>query len=220
MSLIRQILILLIWGLSATSISAQTSLIPNLQPDLKEVIRAPDTWELIIETRTEDHKKVLAIMTSYRKNGYEKLQILNGRFCKCSSEWNKSVAELNLPVTAAFIPLTYGHPYSGDCSGASKLFTDLASFQGKKSEFIDHLRHMWGDRNGFNDMLYDLRISIRLIENLDLPNPCEKKTHRIKNGETLYRLSVIYGASVESIQEINNMGASTEINSGSVLRIP
>ena len=47
---------------------------PNFKSELREEIRVPDKWELILETVTEDNSKVLNTMTSFRDNNYEKLQ--------------------------------------------------------------------------------------------------------------------------------------------------
>ena len=98
----------------------------------------------------------------------------------------------------------------------------MSEFSGKTTEYINHLKEIWGDKNGFENFLYNYRISIRLIENLVLPQDCKssKKTHTVLEGQTLYRLSVIYGVSVEEIQDANNLDGSTQINSGSVLVIP
>ncbi len=44
--------------------------------------------------------------------------------------------------------------------------------------------------------------------------------HELKNGETLYRLSRIYGVSVEDIQEANNIQDVTDLRVGMKIRIP
>jgi LysM repeat protein len=98
----------------------------------------------------------------------------------------------------------------------------MSDYSGKSSEYIEHLEEIWDRDSGFENFLYNYRISIRLLENLELPTNCKpsKKTHTVIDGQTLYRLSVIYGVSVENIQTANNLGAGTQINSGSILVIP
>jgi hypothetical protein len=219
LNLFHKILVLTAASLCTQLSSAQSTIIPDLQVELKDEIRIPDTWELIIETRIEDDSKMLSKMTSYRENGHEKLQLLNLKHCTCSEIWLEYADKFELPITSTFIPLVWGQTNSEDCQASLPLFEKLSKFSGKSSELIDYLEMIWGDRDGFEEMLYDLKITIRLIENLDIPNPC-KRTHKVKNGETLYRISVIYGVSVEALQDANGLGTSTNINSGSFLSIP
>ena len=89
-------------------------------------------------------------------------------------------------------------------------------------KLFEDIKSIWGKNEGFEEFLYEYRISMRLIENFELPSDCKrlKKTHTVLEGQTLYRLSVIYGVSVESIQAANGLGNSTQINSGSILVIP
>ena len=73
----------------------------------------------------------------------------------------------------------------------------------------------------FEFFLQELRIVIRLIENFDIHNPSAiLKSHLVKKGDTLYRLSVIYGVPISDIQSANNLGTSTHITFGSLIIIP
>ena len=217
---IFSIVLLSFWA--SDTIIAQT-IIPNLKPLLREDIRVPDKWELIIETATDDDAKVHQTMENYRKDNYKKLQVANYNLCICKDEWQAYVDRYELEQTALYLPLAFGFKSTHtNCSNAKSYFEKMSDFVGEPSEFIDHLRSIWGDGEGFNDMLYDYRITIRLIENLDLPENCNtsQKKHTVEKGQTLYRLSVIYNVSVEEIQKLNGLGTSTSINSGSVLLIP
>jgi LysM repeat protein len=42
----------------------------------------------------------------------------------------------------------------------------------------------------------------------------------VKSGDTLLRIASSFGVSVSSIQQLNNLGSSTTIRVGQVLRIP
>jgi LysM repeat protein len=42
----------------------------------------------------------------------------------------------------------------------------------------------------------------------------------VKSGDTLLRIASSFGVSVRSIQQLNNLGSSTTIRVGQVLRIP
>ena len=207
----------------ALDVTNAQSIIPDLKPLLKEDIRVPDKWELILETATEDDSTVLVTMDSYRANNYEKLQLKNYDLCLCKVHWQVYVDEYELEQTALYLPIAFGFKSSPtNCSDAKYLFEEMSDFTGESSKYIDHLKSIWGNKAGFREMLYDYRITIRLIENLDLPDNCKNshRKHKVEKGQTLYRISVIYGVSVEDIQEINGMGTSTSINSGSLLLIP
>ena len=76
--------------------------------------------------------------------------------------------------------------------------------------------------------LHELRITIRLLENFELPdykdywvnNAGANKSHTVLKGQTLYRLSVLYQVPVEAIQLLNQLGNSTGISEGQSLLIP
>lgn len=191
--------------------------------DLKDEIRIPDKWELILETETSDELKVLQTMQSFRDNDRRKLLEVNRDLCLCKKVWRSYLEENELLETALYLPLAFNFKStSSNCSEAEKYFIEMGGFSGKSSEYISHLKSMWGSDTGFNDMLYDYRIIIRLLENLELPQDCNEtlRTHKVKDGETLYRLSVTYGVSIEMIQSANSLGSSTSIKSGSILVIP
>ena len=124
--------------------------------------------------------------------------------------------------SALYLPIALNDGGQIDCDNATPIFSKISKFKGEPSKFIDVLKSIWGREKGFKEFLYEYRISMRLIENFELPSDCKKlkKTHTVLEGQTLYRLSVIYGVSVESIQAANDLGNSTQINSGSILVIP
>lgn len=190
--------------------------------ELKENIRIPDKWELILEIVTDQDELVFAKMESFRKDDYSKLLEYNHSLCLCEEKWRSLIDEYDLFETALYLPVALKNGAKIDCDEAEKVFKDMSEFSGKSSEYIGHLEWIWGSDSGFENFLYNYRISIRLLENLELPANCKslKKTHTVIEGQTLYRLSVIYGVSVESIQAENDLGARTQINSGSVLVIP
>ena len=191
--------------------------------ELKDEIRIPDKWELILETETSDDLKVLQTMQSFRDNDRRKLLEVNRVLCLCKEVWRSYIEENELLETALYLPLAFSFKStSRNCHEAEKYFVEMGKFSGKSSEYISYLKSMWGSEAGFNDMLYDYRIIIRLLENLDLPQDCKDslRTHKVKDGETLYRLSVTYGVSIEKIQSANSLGSSTSIKSGSILVIP
>ena len=191
--------------------------------ELKDEIRIPDKWELILETETSDDLKVLQTMQSFRDNDRRKLLEVNRVLCLCKEVWRSYLEENELLETALYLPLAFSFKStSRNCHEAEKYFVEMGKFSGKSSEYISYLKSMWGSEAGFNNMLYDYRIIIRLLENLDLPQDCKDslRTHKVKDGETLYRLSVTYGVSIEKIQSANSLGSSTSIKSGSILVIP
>ena len=113
------------------------------------------------------------------------------------------------------------------CQQGNILIAQLKKFHnaGKDTDLIVELKRLWAEydlpTNEFNAMLYDTRIFMRLSENLEIPVDQETSSrHLVQDGETLYRLSVKYGVSVEAIQSANNMGSSTSINAGTYLTIP
>ena len=166
MGLIRNILFCNLFSVYWGFATGQTT-DPNFKGVLREEIRVPDKWELILETVTEDDSKVLNIMTSFRDNNYEKLQVLNYYFCLCEDEWREAIEEYDLLETALYLPLALGFNSSeNNCDKADVYFKKMAEFSGKSSEYIDHLKRIWGDEDGFENALYNYRITIRLLENL------------------------------------------------------
>lgn len=190
--------------------------------ELRSDIRLPDKWELILETVTEEDNKVFLFMESFRANDYSKLLKYNQSLCLCKEDWKAYLIKYDLLETALYLPIALSNGENVDCKKSEGVFAKMSEFSGKSTDYINHLKGIWGVKKGFENFLYNYRISIRLIENLDLPENCKtlKITHTVLEGQTLYRLSVIYGVSVESIQLANNLGTSTNINSGSVLVIP
>ena len=194
----------------------------KFKPQLKENIRVPDKWELILETVTEDESLVLTTMDSFRLNEYSRLLKYNHSLCHCEEQWRIQLNKYNLLESALYLPIALNYGGKIDCDKATPIFSKISEFKGEPSKLIDLLKSIWGREEGFEEFLYEYRISMRLIENFELPSDCKKlkKTHTVLEGQTLYRLSVIYGVSVESIQAENDLGNSTQIDSGSILVIP
>ena len=219
MGLNRIIFGLFLWGLSAINIYGQDL---DGKFELRADMRLPDKWELILETVTEEDNKVFLFMESFRANDYSKLLKYNHSLCLSKEDWKSYLIKYDLIETALYLPIALSNGERVDCKKSESVFAKMAEFSGKSTDYINHLKGIWGVEKGFENFLYNYRISIRLIENLALPENCKtlKKTHTVLEGQTLYRLSIIYGVSVESIQLANNLGLSTHINSGSVLVIP
>lgn len=213
------IFIAIVW-LSSGIINAQDN--AKFKPQLKENIRVPDKWELILETATEDESLVQTTMDSFRLNEHSRLLKYNRSLCHCEDQWRIQLNKYDLLESALYLPIALNNGGQIDCEKATPIFSKLNEFNGETSKFIDLLKSIWGKEEGFEEFLYDYRISMRLIENLELPSDCKKlkKTHTVLEGQTLYRLTVIYGVSMESIQAANGLGNSTQINSGSILVIP
>ena len=197
----------------------------RLSLELRTEIRAPDKWEMIWDIATPDVKLVSSYMEHYRKNSYRELQKEYKLYCNCSEVWAKMTEERDLPPSAAYIPLKLNYS-TKPCSEAAQLFDVMMGFSLKSSDHISDLRNIYGQKEGFNAFLYDLRVFVRLIENHDL-SPLLIKAgkdggteHKIISGETLYSISVTYRVSVSQIQEANSMGTSTDIDAGQKLNIP
>ena len=79
-----------------------------------------------------------------------------------------------------------------DCKKSEDVFAKMSEFSGKSTDYINHLKGIWGVENGFENFLYNYRISIRLIENLALPENCKtlKTTTSllINMGPTIFSL--------------------------------
>lgn len=194
-------------------------------PELKQEIRAPDNWEILYKIVADDKGIQSEIMEAYRVNEYAKLLEVNKWFERCEEVWRFKTEALDIPPSAAFIPLMlYGRFQHENCD-CEKSGASLQSLQhldnqellpGLKALFID------SQTNGeFEFFLQELSIVIRLIENFDLSDQSTRlQSHHVKKGETLYRLSVIYGVSVSDIQSANNLGKITHITFGSFIEIP
>ena len=102
----------------------------------------------------------------------------------------------------------------------------MMGFSLKSADHISDLRKIYGQKEGFNAFLYDLRVFVRLIENHDLSplfikaGQDEGPEHIVIAGETLYSLSVKYRVTITQMQEANSMGTSTDIDAGQKLNIP
>lgn len=188
----------------------------------RDEIRAPDNWELIIEYHTQNKSITSSVMESYRENNYSLLKREYSTYCDCKDSWTSKAIDLDLPLTAAYIPLLF----NSDCTSGLSIISALSAISGRETELVDELNRIWVDvyanAEQFDHSLYELRIFMRLVENLNMPEPqaASPKRHLVLEGETLYRLSVNYGVSVEKIQEANNLGSSTSIKSGTYLTIP
>ncbi len=194
-------------------------------PELKQEIRAPDKWEILYKIAVEDKSLQSKIMDTYRANEYALLFEVNERFEKCEDIWRLKAEALELPPSAAFIPLMlYGRfeDTKCDCNKSGDNLQSLRSIQ--NLEFISVLKGLFDASevdDEFDFFLQELSIVIRLIENFNLQKITVRLNHHlVKKGETLYRLSAIYGVSVSEIQTANKLGATTNITIGSLLTIP
>ena len=194
-------------------------------PELKKEIRAPDNWEILYKIVADDKRLQSEIMKAYRVDEYAKLLKVNKWFERCEEDWRSQAEVLELPPSAAFIPLMlYGRfeHEKCDCDKSSRSLKSLQSLNNQ--ELLPGLKALFIDsqiEDEFEFFLQELSIVIRLIENFDLNNSSAfLKSHLVKKGETLYRLSVIYGVPVSDIQSANNLGASTHITIGSFITIP
>ncbi len=194
-------------------------------PELKKAIRAPDKWEILYQIIADDKGIQTEIMEAYRADDYTKLLKVNKWFERCEEDWRRQAEVLELPPSAAFIPLMlYGRfeHEKCDCDKSALSLKSLHSLDNQ--ELLDSLKVLFTDsqiEDEFEFFLQELSIVIRLIENFDLNKPSTiLKSHLVKKGETLYRLSVIYGVPVSDIQSANNLGTSTQITFGNLIIIP
>jgi hypothetical protein len=194
-------------------------------PELKQEIRAPDKWEILYKIVADDKGLQSEIMEAYRADGYAKLLKVNKWFERCEEIWRNKADVLELPPSAAFIPLMlYGRfeHEKCDCEKSARSLQSLQSLENQ--DLLTVLNELFTDieiDDEFVFFLQELSIVIRLIENFDLKTPSTNiKYHLVKKGETLYRLSVIYGVAVSEIQAANNLGTSTHITFGSLMMIP
>lgn len=195
-------------------------------PELKQEIRAPDKWEILYKIVADDKRLQSEIMEAYRADEYTKLLNINRWFERCEGVWRIKSETLGLPPSAAFIPLMlYGRfeREKCDCDKSARSLQSLQSLENQ--DFLTGLNELYIDieiEDEFEFFLQELSIVIRLIENFDLNTPpsTNVKYHLVKKGETLYRLSVIYGVTVSEIQAANNLGTSTHITFGSLMMIP
>jgi len=194
-------------------------------PELKKEIRAPDKWEILYKIIADDKGTQSEIMEAYRVDDYIKLLQVNKWFERCEEDWRSKAEVLELPPSAAFIPLMlYGRfeHEKCDCEKSARSLRSLQSLNNQ--DLLPGLKVLFVAsqiEDEFEFFLQELSIVIRLIENFDLNNPSTLlKSHLVKKGETLYRLSVIYGVPVSDIQSANNLGTSTHIAFGSLITIP
>ena len=194
-------------------------------PELKQEIRAPDKWEILYKIVADDKGLQSEIMEAYRADGYAKLLQVNKWFERCEEVWRNKAEVLELPPSAAFIPLMlYGRfeHEKCDCGKSARSLQSLQSLENQ--DLLTVLNELFTDRetdDEFESFLQELSIVTRLIENFDLnDSSISIKYHLVKKGETLYRLSVVYGVPVSEIQSANNLGTSTHITFGSVMTIP
>ena len=194
-------------------------------PELKKEIRAPDNWEILYKIVADDKGLQSEIMEAYRVDEYAKLLKVNKWFERCEEDWRSKAEVLELPHSAAFIPLMLYGRFEHDKCDCDKSARSLKSLQSlNNQELLPGLKALFIDsqiEDEFDFFLQELSIVIRLIENFDLTYPSASlKSHLVKKGETLYRLSVIYGVPVSDIQSANNLGTSTHITFGSLITIP
>ena len=198
--------------------SAQT-----FTPQLKQEIRAPDEWEILYKIVASDKAIQSEIMALYRADEYSLLRGVNRWFERCQSVWSEKSASLDLQPSAAFIPLMLVGRVDKekcDCEKSATLLSSLHNLENRA--LITALNKLFTAseiEGSFEYFIQELSIVVRLIENFNL-SFTHPKFHLVKKGETLYRLSVIYGVAVSEIQTANNIGSSTQISTGSYLVIP
>ena len=117
------------------------------------------------------------------------------------------------------------------CIDSGAVLKEFVGLENKSTEVIAKLEDVFQKSEQKNKefmvWLHELRITIRLLENFELPeykdywvnNTGVKKSHTVLKGETLYRLSVLYQVRVEDIQLWNELGNSTVISEGQSLFI-
>ncbi|MDG2311707.1 MAG: LysM peptidoglycan-binding domain-containing protein [Flavobacteriales bacterium] len=206
----------------------------NFNPELKSSVRAPDQWELAINVAADNKEVQSLIMTFYRDNNYAELQWLNLWHSRCADIWGEIADSFHLPMSASFIPvmLERNNLELCSCSDAGEVLKEFVGLENESTEVITKLEDVFKKSDQKNQefmvWLHELRIIIRLLENLELPdykdhwanNTGKRKSHTVLKGETLYRLSVLYHVQVEDIQLLNELGTSTVISEGQSLFIP
>jgi len=206
----------------------------NFNPELKSSIRAPDNWELAINIAADNKEVQSLIMTFYRDNNYAELQWLNLWHSRCADIWSSIAYSYHLPISASFIPVMLERDNLELCSciDSGAVLKEFVGLENKSTEVIAKLEEVFKKSEQKNEefmvWLHELRITIRLLENFELPeykdywvnNTGVKKSHTVLKGETLYRLSVLYQVRVEDIQLLNELGNSTVISEGQSLFIP
>ena len=111
-------------------------------------------------------------------------KVLNYHFCLCEDEWREAIEEYDLLETALYLPLAFGFETSeNNCDKADVFFMEMAEFSGKSSEYIEHLKGIWGNKEGFENALYNYRITIRLLENIVLPKRLLRRRKFSKNSQ-------------------------------------
>ena len=137
-------------------------------------------------------------------------------------------------MSASFIPvmLERNNLELCSCIDAGEVLKEFVGLENESTEVIAKLEDVFKKSDQKNQefmvWLHELRIIIRLLENLELPdyndhwvnNTGKRKSHTVLKGETLYRLSVLYHVRVEDIQLLNELGNSTVISEGQSLFIP
>ena len=206
----------------------------NFNPELKSSIRAPDNWELAINIAADNKEVQSLIMTFYRDNNYAELQWLNLWHSRCADIWSAIADSCHLPISASFIPvmLERNNLELCSCIDSGAVLKEFVGLENESTEVIAKLEDVFQKSEQKNEdfmvWLHELRITIRLLENFELPehkdywvnNAGARKSHTVLKGETLYRLSVLYQVPVEAIQLLNQLGNSTGISEGQSLLIP
>ena len=163
-------------------------------PELKQEIRAPDKWEILYKIVADDKDLQSEIMEAYRADGYAKLLKVNKWFERCEEVWRNKADVLELPPSAAFIPLMLYARFEHEKCDCEKSARSLQSLQSlENQDLLTVLNEIFTDiedieiDDEFVFFLQELSIVIRLIENFDLTTPNTNiKYHLVKKGETLY----------------------------------
>ena len=206
----------------------------NFNPELKSSIRAPDNWELAINIAADNKEVQSLIMTFYRDNNYAELQWLNLWHSRCADIWSAIADSCHLPISASFIPvmLERNNLKLCSCIDSGAVLKEFVGLENESTEVIAKLEDVFQKSEQKNEdfmlWLHELRITIRLLENFELPdykdywvnNAGANKIHTVLKGETLYRLSVLYQVRIEDIQLLNELGDGTVISEGQSLLIP
>ena len=207
--------------------------IKNYEPQLKSELRAPDVWEVVLNVVANDKDTQSSIMKSYREEGYAKLQWANLWNNRCKDVWRLLSDTYHLPISSSYFPLLLSKEENCSCELSGEILLQFDGISDDGVALIERLEKLY-DGDDFIGWLHELRIVIRLLENFELDEhkgiwetrekvmkiaPLDN-LHKVLKGETLYSLSVLYKVSIESIQEANGLGESTNISEGSSLIIP
>lgn len=184
---------------------------PCQQPlSFKEVIRAPDEWELRWEADWPDASQPLA---DWRADNFMQVQRAWRLAAPCHPSWKVSALKHGLPEAAAWLPLwrmDWQAPCG--CEFPDSFWETLVGMDGAQALAWLHASlpkasmplSSWAPR---------VRSGIRLLENLELP-----RTHVVQSGETVYQIGRMHNVSPRCIGELNDVWDN--LQPGMTLLIP